>query len=101
MIYIKLGNKKIALEMVQAHNIPLDDDLAEQLSPESGSTNNEERLAILMILGKIAKKQQNFSLAAKKFTQAGAKLKAIKALIKVGNLDKVTTFAQTARDTDC
>jgi len=86
---------------VQAHNVPMDDDLADQLSHEIGSTNNEERLAILMVLAKIAKKQQNYSLAAKKYTQAGAKLKAIKALIKVGNLDKVTTFAQTARDTDC
>jgi len=100
-ILVKLGQKTKAIEMLQANNVTLDDELAEALTPEEGSIKNEERLSILLTLGKMAKRQQNFSLAARKYTQAGEKLKAIKSLIQVGNLDKVTTFAQTARDPEC
>jgi len=87
--------------LIQTHDVPVDDEMADMLTPELGTIPNEQRNEILINIGKIAKRQQNFSLAAKKYTQAGAKLKAIKALIQIGNLEKVITFAQTARDPEC
>jgi len=54
-----LGNRQTAIELVQTHNILLDDDLAEQLTPEVGAIKNEDRNAVLLLLGKVAKKQQN------------------------------------------
>lgn len=100
-IYLKLGQVEEAMNLIQQHDVPIDDEMADLLTPELGSIENTKRNEILIEIGKISKRQHNFALAAKKFTQAGAKLKAIKALIQVGNLDKVITFAQTARDSEC
>lgn len=100
-IYLKLGQTVEAMNLIQSHDVPIDDEMADLLTPELASMDNEKRNEVLINIGKIAKRQQNFALAAKKYTQAGAKLKAIKALIQVGNLEKVITFAQTARDAEC
>ena len=39
----------------------------------------------------------NYQLAAKKYTQAGDKLKAMQALLKSGETDKIVFFANVAR----
>jgi intraflagellar transport protein 140 len=87
-IMLKLGQTEQALQLIQSQNFTLDDDMADALTPEMGSVDNEVRNAVLISIGKIAKRQKIFALAAKKYTQFGAKLKAIKAVIKVGSLER-------------
>ena len=55
------------------------------------------RIATLEKIGEIALNQGNYHLATKKFTQAGNKLRAMKALLKSGDTEKICFFAQVSR----
>ena len=46
----------------------------------------------------MCKRQNSFHLATKKFTQAGDKLKAMKCLLKSGDTEKITFFANVSRN---
>lgn len=45
----------------------------------------------------MAKKQGLYAVACKKFTQAGDKIAAMKALLRSGDTEKIIFYAQTAR----
>ena len=51
-------------------------------------------------IAKCCLQQGTYHLAAKKFTQSGKKLDAMKALIKSGDTAKIILFANTARNQD-
>lgn len=77
--------------------------MADKLTPDKEEGNEQaeqKRLEIIRQLAKMAKKQGNFHLACKKYTQCGEKLKAIKSLLKQGDTDKITNFATTAKNKD-
>merc|ERR1719355_278257 len=59
-----------------------------------------QRSAILMEIAKLCRQQGSFQLACKKFTQAGDKSKAMKALLKSGDTEKIIFFAGTARQAE-
>lgn len=89
-----------ALELIQAHNIILTEDLAEKLTLEKINDNSDReqlRISTLEKIGEIAFLQGNYHLATKKFTQAGNKLRAMKALLKSGDTEKICFFAQVSR----
>ncbi len=48
-------------------------------------------------MAKCCKRQGNYHLACKKYTQAGDKLKAMKCLLKSGDTEKITFFAGVSR----
>lgn len=50
-------------------------------------------LACGLQVAKILKRQGNYHLACKKYTQAGDKVKAMKCLLKSGDTDKIVFFA--------
>lgn len=50
-----------------------------------------------LILPQVCKRQGSFQLAAKKYTQAGNKSKAMKALLKGGDTEKIVFFAGEGR----
>lgn len=52
---------------------------------------------MLLRIGKCAKRQGSYHLACKKYTQAGDKDKAMKVLLKSGDVDKVIFFAGVSR----
>lgn len=52
------------------------------------------------MIADLAKKQGNFDLASRKYIELNQKTKAMKCLINLGNMQKVVTFAQNARQTD-
>lgn len=54
-----------------------------------------------MRIAKLCKKQGQFALACQKYTQYGKKAKAIKCLIKQGNIKVITSYANTARSPEC
>ena len=56
-----------------------------------------ERNNVLERLGEVCAMQRQFHLATKKFTQAGNKVQAMKALLKSGDTEKIIFFAGTIR----
>lgn len=89
-----------ALELMQKHSILLNEDLAEKMTLDKVDNDIDRekiRISILERIGEIAFEQGNYHLATKKFTQAGNKLRAMKALLKSGDTEKICFFAQVSR----
>lgn len=59
--------------------------------------DEELRASILEKLAEILQQQGNYHLATKKFTQAGKKIQAMKALLKSGDTEKIIFFANISR----
>ena len=77
--------------------------MAERMLPELGSRcaeTEELRNSLLAKVGKILKRQGNYQLACKKYTQAGDKVKAMKCLLKSGDTEKIVFFAGVSRTRD-
>ena len=53
----------------------------------------QERVSLLEMLALCCEQRGNYQLAAKKYTQAGDKLKAMQALLKSGDTEKIIFFA--------
>merc|ERR1719469_739388 len=70
------------------------------MTPEKNTVDAAGRADILQRMARLCKKQGMFQLACKKFTQAGDKLKAMKALLQSGDTEKIVFFAGTARQPD-
>ncbi|KAG5330577.1 IF140 protein, partial [Acromyrmex charruanus] len=91
-----------ALDLIQQHNVVLNEELAEKLTIEKGSDDDAERermrISTLEKIAEITFDQGNYHLATKKFTQAGNKLRAMKALLKSGDTEKICFFAQVSRN---
>ncbi|KAL1480715.1 hypothetical protein MTO96_034676, partial [Rhipicephalus appendiculatus] len=63
----------------------------------------DDKAKLRGVLEKIAEcclKQENYHLAAKKFTQAGDKVQAMRALLKSGDTRKIVFFASVSRQRD-
>ena len=58
---------------------------------------SQERVSLLEMLALCCEQRGNYQLAAKKYTQAGDKLKAMQALLKSGDTEKIIFFANVAR----
>jgi hypothetical protein len=103
------------------NEIPLSEELLERLSPPkrkrffllkivfikffdiSLATNEEDMpqyQAICEKLGDLAVSQGAYAGAAKKYLDAGNKLKSMRALIHSGDVERITTFANVARSRD-
>ncbi|XP_012060565.1 PREDICTED: intraflagellar transport protein 140 homolog [Atta cephalotes] len=91
-----------ALDLIQQHNVVLSEELAEKLTIEKGNDDDAERehmrISTLEKIAEITFDQGNYHLATKKFTQAGNKLRAMKALLKSGDTEKICFFAQVSRN---
>eukprot|EP00967_Tisochrysis_lutea_P022978 scaffold26237_cov27-Tisochrysis_lutea.AAC.2 len=72
--------------------LPIDDEMAEAMTPPKGSMPDPDRNTVLQQIAKVAKRQGAWQLAAKKFTQAGEKIKAMKALLRSGDREKIVFF---------
>ncbi|XP_050534466.1 intraflagellar transport protein 140 homolog isoform X2 [Daktulosphaira vitifoliae] len=83
-----------AIAQCQQHKVNITESLCERLTP---SADHPQRLIILEKLADCALLQANYHMAAKKFTQAGHKIKAMKALLKSGDTDKVIFYANISR----
>lgn len=89
-----------ALRLIEENDVPLTEELADKMSldkPEQDLEKERLRIASLERIGDVALKQGNYHLATKKFTQAGNKLRAMKALLKSGDTEKICFFAQVSR----
>jgi len=86
-----------AIELCTRHNVSMTEEMAERMTPDKQQMDTERRNALLQRVAKLLKKQGLFQLACKKFTQAGDKLRAMKALLQSGDTEKIIFFAGTAR----
>lgn len=66
--------------------------MAEAMTPDKATMSQEERNLVLQRIAKVAKRQGSWQLAAKKYTQAGEKIKAMKALLRSGDTEKIIFF---------
>ena len=72
--------------------------LAAASDAATAAEHNKRRQELLEKLAKCCKKQGNYHLATKKYTQAGDKLKAMKCLLKSGDTEKIIFFAGVSRN---
>ncbi|RNF11394.1 Intraflagellar Transport Protein 140 [Trypanosoma rangeli] len=91
-----------ALELCASKGVALTDEMAESMSSDANCCNlsEEERTALLRQIADIAKDQGNWNLACKKYTQIGERLKAMKMLMRGGDVNKVIFFANHSRSTE-
>lgn len=113
-----------AIEMAMLHRVTITEAMAETMTPpkpesstvgvtEGSNTSSSSsvnplataqlledekyRTNLLMKLAQALKRQGSYHLACKKYTQAGDKVKAMKALLKSGDTEKIIFFAQVSR----
>lgn len=91
-----------AMDMCEKHNVVMTEDMSEKLTALLPSKEEDEakRNSILKRIAELCVKQSNFHLATKKYTQAGMKDKAMDALLKSGDTEKIIFFAGVLRSKD-
>ena len=103
-VELKVNAGKIdeALEIAERHNVPISDKAAEKMIPKKTSNPMDEqvRMGLLVRVAKHVQKNGNFQLACKFFTQAKQKVKAMQCLLHSGDTQKITKYAQTARNSE-
>ena len=86
-----------ALELCLQYNIAITEESAEKLATDA---NGEVSVDLLNKVASVCYRQGNYHLATKKWTQAGNRLQAMKALLKSGDTERVIFFANVSRDRD-
>ena len=101
---ISSKNYDDAMELALEHKVILTESMVEGMTMEKkkGSTVDDKELnaarkELLLKIASTCKKQNSFHLAAKKYTQAGEKLKAMKSLLMSGDTERIIFFANVAR----
>ena len=82
-----------ALDLCADQHIAMTDSLVEQLSPAAAATDgmtDVERCRILEAVGEVCYSQDQYRLAAKKFTQAGNKVKVFHTIPSVSKCKHFT-----------
>ncbi|VDM91523.1 unnamed protein product, partial [Onchocerca ochengi] len=88
-----------AIDLCKQRNVPMSEALAEALTPPKGDMSNEaDRIKLLELIAECCVQQRNYHFAAKKYTQAGNKLEAMRSLVKSGDTGRIVFFATAARN---
>ncbi|XP_028845088.1 intraflagellar transport protein 140 homolog isoform X3 [Denticeps clupeoides] len=88
-----------ALQVCLDQSLTVSEELAESMTVPRDSTHlsEVERKDLLEQIADCCMRQGNYHLATKKYTQAGNKLKAMRALLKSGDTEKIVFFAGVSR----
>ncbi|GLD57482.1 intraflagellar transport protein 140 homolog [Lates japonicus] len=87
-----------ALELCVTQNLTITEELAERMTvTDSKDLSEDARKDVLERLADCCMRQGNYHLATKKYTQAGNKPKAMRALLKSGDTEKIVFFANVCR----
>mmetsp|Transcript_14116 Transcript_14116/g.19245 ORF Transcript_14116/g.19245 Transcript_14116/m.19245 type:complete len:273 (-) Transcript_14116:1579-2397(-) len=98
-LYMMAKRYHSAVEMCLQHKVNITDEMVEKLTPPE-SVEASERREILKDLARALKKQGSFTLASKKYTQAGDRVRAIKCLVRSGDTKSVIQFASISRNVE-
>ena len=98
LVFAKAFNE--ALQLCMDRGVKLTEDMAEAMTlPKTEANEDEEyRLGLLKKVAKVAKMQESWHLACKKYTQAGERVKAMKTLLRSGDTEKIIFFANHSRN---
>ena len=102
-LYINGGVFNTALELCLKYGVKVDEDMAEKMTPEKkegDDAHNTHRVEMLCRIAKVCREQGSFTLATKKYTQAGERVKAMRCLLKSGDTEKIVFFAGVSRQRD-
>ncbi|XP_075292350.1 intraflagellar transport protein 140 homolog isoform X3 [Opisthocomus hoazin] len=88
-----------ALQLCLKQNLTITEEIAEKMTvpKDSKDLSEESRKQLLEQIADSCMRQGNYLLATKKYTQAGNKLKAMRALLKSGDTEKIVFFAGVSR----
>lgn len=88
-----------ALQLCLEQNMTITEEMAEKMTVSKDCTDlsEEARRELLEQIANCCMRQGNYHLATKKYTQAGNKLKAMRALLKSGDTEKIVFFAGVSR----
>ncbi|XP_061206742.1 intraflagellar transport protein 140 homolog isoform X2 [Neopsephotus bourkii] len=88
-----------ALKLCLKQNLTITEEMAEKMTvpKDSKDLSEESRRELLEQTANCCMRQGNYHLATKKYTQAGNKLKAMRALLKSGDTEKIVFFAGVSR----
>ncbi|NXK49040.1 IF140 protein, partial [Chauna torquata] len=88
-----------ALQLCLKQNLTITEEMAERMtvSKDSKDLSEESRRQLLEQIADCCMRQGNYHMATKKYTQAGNKLKAMRALLKSGDTEKIIFFAGVSR----
>ncbi|XP_059572178.1 intraflagellar transport protein 140 homolog isoform X3 [Alligator mississippiensis] len=88
-----------ALQLCLQQNLTITEEMAEKMtiSKDSKELSEESRRELLEQIADCCMRQGNYHMATKKYTQAGNKLKAMRALLKSGDTEKIVFFAGVSR----
>ncbi|XP_012989276.2 intraflagellar transport protein 140 homolog isoform X2 [Esox lucius] len=88
-----------ALQLCLDQSLTITEELAESMTvtKESKDLSEEARKELLERIADCCMRQGNYHLATKKYTQAGNKLRAMRALLKSGDTEKIVFFAGVSR----
>ena len=98
-LYVMAKRYHSAVEMCLLNKVNINDEMVDKLTPPE-SLDTTERREILSDLAKALKKQGSFTLACKKYTQAGDRVRAIKCLVRGGDTKAVIQFASISRNVE-
>ncbi|XP_010134604.1 PREDICTED: intraflagellar transport protein 140 homolog [Buceros rhinoceros silvestris] len=88
-----------AVQLCVQQNLTITEEMAEKMtvSKDSKFLSEESQQELLEQIADCCMRQGSYHMAAKKYTQAGNKLKAMKALLRSGDTDKIVFFARVSR----
>ncbi|XP_035001907.2 intraflagellar transport protein 140 homolog isoform X2 [Hippoglossus stenolepis] len=87
-----------ALELCVTQNLTITEELAERMTvTDSKDLSEDARKEVLEKIADCCMRQGNYHLATKKYTQAGNKPKAMRALLKSGDTEKIVFFTNVCR----
>ncbi|XP_051876987.1 intraflagellar transport protein 140 homolog isoform X1 [Pristis pectinata] len=88
-----------ALQLCLEQNLTITEDMAEKMtvSKDSKELSDDFRRELLERIADCCLRQGNYHLATKKYTQAGNKTKAMRALLKSGDTEKIVFFTGVSR----
>ncbi|CAG0887245.1 unnamed protein product, partial [Cyprideis torosa] len=96
---LAIGKRYVeALDLCVNKNIQITEEFAERMTiSKEDDPSGKQREEVLRKIGECAFSQGNYQLAAKKYTQAGDRVGAMKALLKSGDTEKIIFFANVSR----
>lgn len=99
-LFITCKQLKQAMDMCERNKVIMTEQMAEKITdqlPEKEGEGGVFRTDMLKRIADLCVSQQNYHLATKKYTQAGMKDKAMDALLKSGDTEKIIFFAGVLR----
>eukprot|EP00755_Sulcionema_specki_P015940 Sspe_Gene.9975::Locus_3352_Transcript_1_1_Confidence_1.000_Length_4513::g.9975::m.9975/K19672/IFT140; intraflagellar transport protein 140 len=101
-MYIQAKGYNEALQICVDRGVKLTEEMAEEMTlPKTNDEDYEaQRISLLKKIAKVAKIQESWHLACKKYTQAGDRLKGMKVLLKSGDTQKIIFFTNHSRQKD-